>query len=168
LRIPFQSVCLALALGGPLAAEEITITNTTAQPWMLVWSAGLPGAENNTQFIEGSATLRVAFETPGIQWARLYDSGKRSDCVLQVTHGGVPVRTVVEVLPEWGEEASVRRVVVKTSDRTVTLLGAFEDHRPRHASQKYLHWRAKEGARAPLPEPKSAKTLMFDAPAPKL
>lgn len=181
MRISFPSIpaaCLALALGGPLAAEEISITNNSPHPWTLVWATTLaPEAEppalvdgpEDVNFIEGGETLRIEFERRGIHRARLYDYQKNSDCLLQVTHGGEPATTVIDVLPDWGEALSILKVVEKVSARAVTLHApcAGTERKSGPPSQMEIYRRARleerkaASAAAPAAPPPSARVLHF-------
>jgi len=154
----FSAAWLAFALGGPLAAEEVSFTNATPGRWILVWAPTLePGATppflmddpEEMNIIEPGETLVMDFENPGFHRARLYDFNQETDCLLQVTYAGTPATSVLDVLPDWGEGDSVRKVVERTSARAVTFRGPFERAAPKpaHLSQKEAYREAKGGRR---------------------
>jgi len=171
MRIPFPclaAVGLALAMAGPLAAEEITITNDSPHPWRLLW----PGDSEDDNIIEPGMTLRRNIEAPGIHRARLVDFREQPFCVLRLTLGE-PGGTLLDVLPAEGREDLVRRMVEKV-ETGVTLhgpLGALR--KPGCPPQTHLYRAARLAAGAALAAgraaapaaPRVARVLDFDAVA---
>jgi hypothetical protein len=173
---------LAAALGGHLGAEEITIRNASAQPWMLVWAETLGATAEppslfanprDVNYLEGWATLTIQVETPGIHRARLYDVRRQSDCILQITHTAGPDATVLDVIPDPLEETVVAAALRRLSGRAVELRGPFSPEPPafRPVSQKEKHRQAKREEQGPylaaLPHPGAvAMVLDFAEPAP--
>lgn len=72
-RIPFLLPAgLVTLLGGPLAAQDITVRNASESIWTLVW-CGPDGNldEKDFKVIELGETSTIEFETPGEHRARI-------------------------------------------------------------------------------------------------
>lgn len=170
---PFRSAALsiiALSLGAPLAAEEITFDNRTDAPWTLVWY-GPDGQLDPTDplCIKPKEQKKINFVTEGTRRARIFDGQREDLCTLEVTHGGVPggpALTTLNLVPEEEAKGLSDAAVQLTSPHTVTFMRPFLPGIRRVAppNQKLEYKDAKAAGRPAMPAPaaNTVRALRFE------
>ena len=126
----FRPLCLAMAaaFAAPLAAQEVTLRNTSDQPWCLRELRGphqshLPAPLNFALAAESSTVLRA--EDLGDRALNLVDHTGNSVCQLCFTPStGTDSGPSVRIQADWGEEEYTQEVVQQVSGTEVWIVAS--------------------------------------------